>query len=223
VKVIKSGVIPIIDSEAIIKVLGGRGVNGEIVFYNKDNLIYIETDKDQYEISQRENVDVKILKKKDIVKTLEIWVKTHDFDGDNDVLVLHHPTKGDYPYSMRLDVNKDDLLKVVGDSLNITKDNKTRLVFDEDEVLKGYTGANNSPIKSNHIIEYKDTGNELMFFDKDFYGIQSIIPNLFDKIELNFRYVETKDMIIVYIRSIDEKKNMEIHMSLTSIIKVKTK
>jgi hypothetical protein len=41
VNVITSGFIAIIDSEAIIKVLGGRGVNGEIVFYNKDNLIYI--------------------------------------------------------------------------------------------------------------------------------------------------------------------------------------
>ena len=217
VEVVENGIIPIMDQEAISKVLGGKGVSGNVNVYDRNSFIYIETDKDQYEITQRDNPDVKIIRKKETVKVLEDWVKTHEFREEDGVLVLHHPTKGDFEYPMRITVNKADFLKVVGDSINLTKDNKIRLQF-EDGVLRGYSGASNSQIKGKHEIGFEDNNSELIAFDKEFYSIQTIIPNLFDHIELNIRYVKSKDMIVIYIRSIDVKKKMTIHMSLTSII-----
>lgn len=216
VEVLEDGIITITDKEVINKVLGGKGVSGTVNIYTRDNLLFIETDKDSYEISQKDNSDIKIMKKKDIIAKLEAWVKYHEFTEEG-VLIFHHPTKGDYPYSMKINIDKKDILKVVGDSLDITKDPKTRIVF-KNGMLEGYSGANNSQIRSKHIISFEDIGDELIEFDKDFYSIQTIIPNLFDHIEFNIRIVESSGMIVIYLRSIDEKTKIAIHMSLTSII-----
>jgi len=117
---------------------------------------------------------------------------------------------------MKITVNKDDLLKVVDDTINLTKDNKTRLTF-QDGVLKAFKGEENARTKGKHIIPYEDVGENVMDFDEYFYNIQTIVPNLFSKITLNIRRIEADKTLAVWVNSMDEKSKTEINISFTSI------
>lgn len=237
IDVITPGTITISDHTAIVKVLKGRGLGkGIITVWNEGSKIYIESEKDGYEIRQRENKDIEIFtaKKGRQIKKLNAWKNGHSFEvieteiegkilkteGILAVSLTDPKTKEvvRIPFSTKLGVSKEDLLKIVGDALDITKDNKT-LISLQDGVLKAFKGEANASTKGRHTIDYKDLGNDLLDFEESFYNIQTIVPNLFSKITFNIRKVESSNTIAIWIKSVDEKSKMEINIGLPSIKK----
>lgn len=219
---IEQGEIPIIDFNAIMSCLGGKGISGLITVSNRDSIITLESDKDVYEIRQKGRIFYDDLKDKEKVKTLnalQMWKDWHQFD-EQGMLHMYAEMKGktvDAPYPMKLKVNKKDLLKVVGDTLNIMKDNKTKLVFHEGKFL-AYKGEENAKIKSRHEIPYEPLLDDIIEFEDKFKKIQTVVPNLFDEIELNFRRINADGSLAIFIRSIDEKLNIEINIGLISVL-----
>lgn len=230
------GTIPILEIEAIMSCLKGKGISGLISVSNKDSIITLETSKDVYEIRQKGKIFLDELKDKDkvqVLKHLDQWKTWHVFEKVQSVkedelnavtveyeqLFMNHPNTK-VPYPMRIKIKKEELLKIVGDTLNIMKDNKTRLVF-KDGVFKAYKGEENAKIKSKHEIdfEYLLPEEEYIEFDEEFYNVQSIIPNLFDEIEFNIRRVNVNKTIAIFVRSIDDKSKIEANVGLISIIK----
>jgi len=236
IEVIEEGTITISDYKAITDVLKGRGLGkGTLTVWNEGTKIFIESEKDGYEIRQRDNKDIEIFteKKGRQIKLLNAWKNGHNFevvekeiDGNivnfEGILVatLVDKTKQEIkiPFNTKIEVPKEDLLKVVGDALDITKDNKTLISF-QDGVLKAFKGEANAGTKGKHTIDYIDLGNDLLDFKEDFYNIQTIVPNLFDKITLNIRRVETDNSIVIWIKSTDKKSKIEINIGLPSIKK----
>ena len=237
IDVIDPGTITISDYKAITKVLQGRGLGkGTLTVWNEGTKIFIESEKDGYEIRQRENKDIEIFteKKGRQIKKLNAWKNGHSFevvekeiDGSivkfEGILVAtlidkKANKKIKIPFKTKIKVSKEDLSKVVGDALDITKDNKTLISF-QDGVLKAFKGEANAGTKGKHTIEYEDLGDDLLDFEEDFYNIQTIVPNLFSKITFNIRRVETDNSIVIWIKSIDEKSKMEINIGLPSIKK----
>ncbi len=241
IDVIEPGTITITDFKAIVDVLKGSGLGkGIITVWNDGSTIYIESDKDGYEIRQRDNDKISIFtaKKGRIIKYLDTWRKAHQFEieekeidvGGETIVVkeegllvatMEDPNTKEIltiPFLTKIEMLKEDLLKVVDDTLNLTKDNKTVISLN-DGVLKAFKGEANARVKGKHIIDYKDLGTELMDFKESFYNIQTIIPNLFGKITFNIRRIETDSSLAVFIKSVDEKSKMEISMGILSIKK----
>jgi len=230
---LQEGRIPILEQEALMQCLKGKGISGLINVSNKDSIITLETDKDVYEIRQKGKIFLNELedkKKAQVLKHLSDWKEWHQFERPKDedgepieeepeILYMNHP-KVKVPYPMRITIKKEDLLKIVGDTLNIMKDNKTRLLC-KDGVLKAFKGEENAKIKSRHEIpfEYVNTEEEFLDFDAEFYNIQSVIPNLFDEIEFNIRRVKANNTIAIFVKSIDVKSKIEANVGLISIIK----
>jgi len=237
IDVIEPGTITISDYTAIVKVLQGRGLGkGIITVWNEGSKIFIESEKDGYEIRQRDNKDIEIFtaKKGMQIKKLNAWKNCHsfeviekeiegqivNFEGTLIATLLDPKTKEKIkiPFPTKIEVSKEDLLKLVGDALDITKDNET-LIFFKDGVLKAFKGEANASTKGRHTINYIDLGNDLIDFEENFYNIQTIVPNLFDKITLNIRRVESDNSIVIWIKSVDEKTKIEINIGLPSIKK----
>jgi len=239
VEVIEPGVITISDYKSIVEVLKGRGLDkGLITVWNEGDKIFIETDKDGYEIRRRDNADIEIFtaKKGRMIKYLNSWRKAHQFEVEEKeievngqkvaikeegllIFTIKDPKTKEtlvIPFPTKIEVSKEDLLKVVDDTLNLTKDNKT-IISLQAGVLKGFKGEANARTKGKHIVEYKDLGTELTDFDESFYNIQTIIPNLFDKITFNIRRVEKDNSLAIWIKSVDEKSKTEINIGLLSI------
>lgn len=227
----EEGTIPIMEQEAIMDCLKGKGISGLIIVSNKDTIITLESEKDTYEIRQKgkifleelkEDVKAQVLKHVNDWKTWHVFEKVEETDEEGNVvkeyeqLFMNHPT-AKVPYPMRIKVKKNELLKIVGDTINIMKDNKTRLTF-KDGIFKGFKGEGNAKVKSTHKIEYENLLENLVEFDQEFYNVQSIIPNLFDDIELNVRNVKANGTTVIFIRSIDEKSNIEANVGLVSIV-----
>lgn len=222
VEVIEAGEIPITSYGMISKILKGKGISGEITVSNKNDILILDSEKDVYEIRQKKSEDLeKLSKDTGIKKHLTEWLEWHKFDGEQGTLIMHHVSKTGkktpVPYPTRIKVNKKDLLKVVGDTLDITKDNKTRLIL-KDGIFRATKGEANASISSKHTIEFTDEGLELVEFEEDFYSIQTIIPNLFDEIYLNIRRVKANKTITIYVTSYDEKSKIEVRLGLVSII-----
>ena len=220
VEIIEDGTITVSDYNSILDVLKGKGLGkGDpvISIWDEGNKIWIQGDLDKYEIRQRENKDLTAVNKK--LKYLKAWRKAHEEDENGIIIasVRNKKTKEivNDPFSTKVIVNKDDLLKVVDDTTRLTKDNLTRISLN-DSVLEAFKGAGNAKTKGEHIIPYEDVGSEVIDFDKDFYSIQTIVPNLFDKIILNFRKVKGDGSIAVWIKSMDEKTKTEINIALNS-------
>ena len=221
-------IIPITDYETIAKCLKGSGIVGKIRIYNEGQILFLESDTDIYEIAQKDNSDIARMEDNDILNRLDIWRGEHRFDGENNSLVMHVDREEigqiDVPYTTRIVVKKDDLMKVVGDKINITKDNETKFV------LKGgnfyaMAGAGNAAVKSKHKIPFEDLSEDLGEFEEEFYNVQIIIPNLFDEIEINIRRVKANNTIALWIRSIKCKETgklkiplIEANIAITSII-----
>ena len=241
VDVIEEGVITISDYKSIIDVLGGRGLGkGLLTVWDEKDKIFIESEKDGYQIRQRGNTDIEIFKAKKgrMIKYLNGWRKNHNFEieekeieiNGNSVTIkeegiliatVKDPKTKEIlhiPFPTKLEVSKEDLLKVVDDTLKLTKDNKT-IISLQDGVLKAFKGEANARTKGKHIIDFKDLGTELMDFEESFYNIQTIVPNLFDKIVFNIRRVETDGSLAVMIKSVDDKSKTEMIIGLLSIKK----
>jgi len=228
----EEGTIPIMEQEAIMLCLKGKGISGLIEVSNKNTIITLETEKDVYEIRQKGKIFLEELKddvKAQVLKHLNSWKTWHVFENieetdeegnvikEYEQLFMNHPS-AKVPYPMRIKVNKEELLKIVGDTINIMKDNKTRLTF-KDGVFKAFKGEANAKITSKHIVDYEPLLEEFVEFDQEFYNVQSIIPNLFDNIELNVRNVKANGTTAIFMRSIDEKSNIEANIGLVSIVK----
>ena len=237
IDVVEEGTITISDYKAIADVLDGRGLGkGMLTVWNEGTKIFIESEKDGYEIRQRDNKDIEVFtsKKGRQIKLLNMWKNGHAFEViekevDGKIVKIEGiltatlkdiKTKEDLsiPFPTKLEVSKEDLLKVVDDTLKLTKDNKTVISL-RDDVLKAFKGEANANTKGRHKIDYIDLGSELIEFEEDFYNIQTIVPNLFKKIVFNIRRIDTDNSIAVWIKSVDEKSKMEINIALTSIKK----
>lgn len=218
--IIEDGILPLTDLNAIKTVLRGKGLpnTGLLVVSNEETKIKIESDDggDYYTIRQKGNEDIKRMEDKTVVSKLKAWKEWHEFLDDGS-LILHHKTKSiDVPYTMRVKVDKDDLLKVIGDTISITKDDNTRLVCKGGK-LYALKGKENAKIKSSHRIKYENLGDEILEFDSEFKRLQTIIPNLFKDIEFHVRAQQNKSTAI-WIKSYDEKKHIEAHLALISLI-----
>jgi len=221
IEVIEEGTITVSDYNSILDVLKGKGLGSKdplITVWDEGDTVHIESDKDGYEIRQRENKNLDKVNSR--VKYLEAWKKAHK-ENKNGIIILtakNPKTKETVkiPFSVKIEVKKEDLLKVVDDTINLTKDNKTKISL-KDGVLKFFKGEANARTKGKHEIPYEDIGAELMDFEEDFYNIQTIVPHLFDKIVLNIRRVETDGSLAVFIKSMDEKTKTEINIGLISI------
>jgi len=220
VEIIEEGTITVSDYNSILEVLKGKGLGkGDplISVWDEGDKICIVGVLDRYEIRQKENKDLTGVNKK--LKFLKAWRKAHKVDEKGIIVasVKNSKTKEvvNDPFSTKVIVNKDDLLKVVDDTTRLTKDNLTRISL-QDGVLQVFKGKANAKTKGEHITPYEDVGMEVIDFDKDFYSIQTIVPNLFDKIILNFRKVKGDGSIAVWITSMDEKTKTEINIALTS-------
>lgn len=230
IEVIEPGVIPITNHEAILLCLGGKGIKGDVTFKFENNITFLETETDSYEIRQKSNKDLESLQSTEVIKHLTDWKSWHIFETveetneegqvvlSYDKLFMNHP-KIKVPYLTRVKIKKDDLMKVVSDTINITKDNKTKLVLKEGK-LYAFKGEENASIKSKHEIPFENLhSEEVLEFDEDFYNFQAIIPNLFDEVEFHIRRVQANKTIAIYIRSIDKKTGIRACVGLVSIIK----
>ena len=237
IDITEEGTITISDYQAIVDVLKGRGLGkGMITVWNEGDKIFIESDKgkDGYEIRQRENKDIEVFtwKKGRRIKILNAWRKGHKFEVvetevDGNIIkgeglliaTLTDPKtkeKFDVPFSTKLEVSKDDLLKLVDDTINLTKDNNTTISL-QDGLLKAFKGEANAATKGRHEIDFVDLGSELIDFEGEFYNIQTIVPNLFNRITLNIRKVETDNSLAFMIKSVDKKSGIEILIGISSI------
>lgn len=219
-EVIEDGIIPLIDLDAIKLVLRGKGLPsaGYLIVSNKETVITIESEDggDYYIIRQKGNEDIERMKDKQIVKKLKAWKDWHEFMPDGSLMLHHKVQKKDVPYTMRVKVNRDDLLKVIGDTTSITKDNKTQIVCDNGK-LSAHKGEANAKIKSSHKIKYENLGDEILQFDSEFKGIQTIVPNLMKDIEFHIRAQGNKSTAI-WIKSYDEKARIEANIAMISIL-----
>lgn len=220
IDVITPGTIAISDYTAILDVLKGKGLGKDpiITVFDEGGLLKIETDSDGYEIRQRENEDLEKVNQK--LKYLRAWRKGHVKDKSGTLIASAKNPKTKeivkVPFSMKIAVNKDDLLKVVDDTINLTKDNKTKITH-IDGVLKAFKGEENAKTRGRHSIPYEDIGKEVIDFEENFYNIQTIVPNLFSKIILNIRRIESDKSLAVFIESVDEKSKTTINIGLISI------
>ena len=108
------------------------------------------------------------------------------------------------------------MLKLVDDTINLTKDNNTTISL-QDGLLKAFKGEANAATKGRHEIDFVDLGSELIDFEGEFYNIQTIVPNLFNRITLNIRKVETDNSLAFMIKSVDKKSGIEILIGISSI------
>lgn len=225
IKVIEDGIITISDYKAIIEVLAGKGLKGMLNIKNDGTKILIESDdgKDGYEIRQEANKNIKIIQKNKTVKYLDTWRNAHKEDA-NGILVYHaiHPkTKQvvEVPFSTKLEIDKKEILKSVDDTVRLTKDNKTKIML-KDGILKMFKGEANAKVKGRHIVDYENKGSDLIEFEEDFYNIQTLIPNMFDKITLNIRRVDpnNKNFIAIIFDSVNEDTKISMRIGLSSII-----
>lgn len=219
-EVIENGIIPLIDLDAIKLVLKGKGLPnvGYLIVSNKETVITIESEDggDYYVIRQKGNEDIKRMQDKQVVKKLKLWKDWHEFMPDGSLMLHHKAQKKDVPYTMRIKVNRDDLLKVIGDTTSITKDNKTQFICNNGK-LSANKGEANAKIKSSHVIKYENLGDEIIQFDSEFKGIQTIVPNLLKDIEFHIRSQGNKSTAI-WIRSYDEKARIEANIAMISIL-----
>jgi hypothetical protein len=213
VTVIKDGIIPITDYESILDCLSR--MTGNVQMSYEGTVTKLENEVDVYEIRQRENESINLLNKSDIINKLEFWIKSHSFDPAG-VLVMEHPVAGKVEYPMKISVNSNDLVKIVGDALKITKENKTKISF-KDNILTMFSGEENARIKAKHIVPYVSLGSKTINFDADFYSLQILFGNLFEKVEFNIRESSVEKTINIHIKSVDEPIKMEINLAITSI------
>ncbi len=217
IQIEEDGVIIISDYDAIDTCLKSKSLKGDIKVSSMDNLIVLESEKDTYEIDQRQNQTIKVLMEKDSLKKLNDFKTYYKFDEDGS-LNLHHPKAGIIPFPYRIKIKKEQLEKLSDDVINITKNNTTRIVYQNDK-LYGLSGKGNANIKPTHELDFVNLGEDLIDLDYEFYSLQSIIPHLFDDIELFIRKIGAKDMIELYIKSEDKKTGMKILMLILSIVK----
>lgn len=224
VNVIEDGIIPITDAETIIDVLSTKGLGDDLEIESKDTIMTINDGKTAIEIEQRESKDTEELKNTNIVKQLEDWDNLHEHNDDG-ILVIsakkHPKLENDLPYKMQLKIKKSELIPLIGTTLKLTKDNKTALVFDGK--FRAHSVQANSRIRlKNTDIECKING-EPFEFEYECYSLQSILPNLFDDIEINLKTAKAKDddvmksYLNIYIVSKDPKLKMETIIAFSSI------
>jgi len=219
----EAGVITIQDPKIILDILGGKGLGkGSEITVRTDGIkLLIESDTDGYEIKQKNNKDIKILQDEKFIKQLTGWKSTH-YENDDGILqanLINPKTKEEITLSFdtKLEITKDELLKVVSDSINITKDNKSRIVINNN-ILNILKGEANTNVKSVHNISYKDLGKAILNFSNEFYNMQTIIPNLYDKIIFNIRKIETNNTIGLQIVSEDPKSKIKVSVAIASIV-----
>jgi hypothetical protein len=219
-EVIEEGIIALQDLDAIKLVLKGKGLpnTGYLVVSNNETTITIESEDggDYYVIRQRGNEDIERMQQKQIIQKLKAWKEWHEFMEDGSLMLHHKVKKIDVPYTMRIKVDRDDLLKVVGDTTSITKDNKTNIVCASGK-LSANKGEANAKIKSGHNIKFENLGDDILEFDSEFKGIQTIVPNLFNDIEFHIRKQQNNSTAI-WIKTYDAKAKIEANIALISIL-----
>jgi len=230
VKVEEEGRILIADYRVLVGVIGGKGIkaNAQVTIWNEDTDIFVETEgsKDAYEIRQKTNKDFKLIsgegkKSKTLIQELDEWNNNHKWEDNILIFYAYHPkTKkllGSAEFNTVLKLKKEDIMSVVSDAIDLTKDNKTRVILSDDE-MRMFKGEANSEIKSKHLIDFENIGSEIETFDEEFYSIQTIIPNMFNEIFFHLRRVNANNSIAIWIKSSDLKNGIEINIGLVSII-----
>jgi len=223
VEVGEPGVITIQDPQIILDILNGKGLgkSAEITVRTDGIKLLIESDTDGYEIKQKNNKDIKILQDEKFIKQLTGWKSTHfeNEDGLVQANLIDPKTKQKVTltFDTKIEVDKEELLKVVDDAINITKDNKTKIVI-ENKFLNIFKGEANSKVKSVHSIPFKALSEAILNFSNDFYNMQTIIPNLYDKIIFNIRRIATNDSIALQIASEDPKSKIKVVVAIASIV-----
>jgi len=223
VEVIETGVITIQDPIIILNILEGKGMGKDaMISVRTDGVkMFIESETDGYEIKQRNNSDIKTLQDANLITKLTTWKSTH-FENDEGILTFTaiDPKTNEeviVSFDTKLEIDKKDLLKVVDDTINLTKDNESKIVM-QDSIIHILKGEANANVKSMHNIPFKDLGTAVLNFSNDFFSMQTIIPNLYDKIVFNIRKIAANNSIALQIVSEDAKSNMKVIVAIASII-----
>jgi len=223
VDVVEDGIIPITDAEAIISVLKQNSVKSDLNIDSEGSIMTVSDGKSTIEIEQRESKTIDELKKDNIVAQLKQWDDYHEFNEEGTLVISkrHPQLKQDLPYPFRLVVKREELLPLIGTTLNLTKDNKTALIFDGTFRAKS--------VQANSRIKLKDTKitatavGTPFNFEYEFYSLQAILPNLFDTIDINMKIAKAKEddvlksYLNLYIVSREPKTNIETIIAFSSI------
>lgn len=181
VNVEENGCLDITDPEAILKCLStieGKKlieVSGEATNLTIDTLDGI----DHFEIRQVENVDLTDMKMDKVYGWKDAVQKTEDgflkfvLDGEEGV------------YTLILKVDKSDLSKLVKDK-DITKNEDTIFIYKDGNFFVA-SGDANANVKTKHAVMIKEKKGSIENFQKTFYALHVIVPNLFKEVELHIR------------------------------------
>lgn len=219
VEVLEEGMLPITDYEIIDDVLGQRGLKKDnpVLVYDEGSLTYIENEngKHRYKVAQKGNIAKKIKKSK-IKQMLEMWKNNIKFNNEG-VLQFHHPKLEDpIPFPTRVNIKKDDFMDIVDDVIKVTEDSEVRLEMTKDG-LYAFSGKANANINSRHLIDIESKLDTFLEFNEEFYLIQTMIPHLFDNIDISARRVKENNTIVLYIVSKDTKKKIIAKLGTPSI------
>jgi hypothetical protein len=207
-KVLEAGVIEITDKLSFDKIFKSMDVEKEIEVWNDHDAIYLQTIDGSDWYKRRLTGDKAlddVFEKKDLLFN---WRDAHTYeevereDGRKVKIALFTTSKGSAFYPMRIKVQKKDMMKLVADSINLTKDNDT-VILSEDGTITISTGRPNSTNMAKHKIPYEDLGREVFEFAIKFSALQAITPNLLDDVILNFRK-QKNETIVLRIESMDK-------------------
>jgi len=200
-KVDEAGVVEITNKITFDKIFKSMDVEKEIEVWDDQDAIYIQTVDGSDWYKRRLTGDKAlddVYSQKDLLFN---WRDSHSYvdvvadDGETMKVAKFTTPKGSALYPMRIKLDKKDLLKLVSDSINLTKDNDT-VIFSEEGKLIISTGRPNAASMARHKITYENLGKEILPFSIKFSALQAIIPNLLDEIIFNFRKQKNETMVL---------------------------
>jgi hypothetical protein len=209
----EAGIVEITDKKVFDVIFEAIDIEKPIQITSDDSAIYVENQEGDW-YKRRIVGDKKLEEVYEKKDDLYDWVNQHmlvDIDG-TEVWKFTVPDKGSALYPMRIETTQTNLSKFVKDTLKLTKDNST-VIRSEDNVITISTGQPNAANMAKHELHYKDIGIEMTNFAVRFSALQAIVPNLLEKVILNFRKT-AGNTLVMRIESYDD--NMRQVLSIAS-------
>jgi len=181
VNVEEEGCLDITDPDAILKCLSTIDDNKQIEVSGEGTNLTIDTldGIDHFEIRQVENETLDEIEMDKVYGWKDAVQKTED----GFLKFVYDDVEG--IYALVLKVDKSDLSKLVKDK-DITKNEDTILIYGKDKFFVA-SGDPNANVKTKHAVLIKEKKGSLEDFQKTFYALHVIVPNLFKEVELHIR------------------------------------
>jgi len=184
VSVQEEGCLDITDPEAILKCLSTIDGKKQVEVSGEGTNLTIDTldGIDHFEIRQVDNLTLDEMEMDDVYGWKDAVQKTED----GFLKFVYGDTEG--VYTLVLKVDNSDLSKLVKDK-DITKNEETILIYKNGNFFVS-TGDANANVKTKHAVMIKEKKGSIKDFQKTFYALHVIVPNLFKEVDLHIRQMD---------------------------------